>query len=116
MLRRSIFLSFKSYPKAPLFSIKNFCSQQTPKSSSEKETQKKSETKFVITPKMIGIGLVCLSWVFLIKLWKDAEGATVHRANEYYEKGIKMDVAPPEEYRKEYVKCFIRSYVNNFLG
>jgi len=106
MLRRNISLCFKSYPKAPLFPFKNFCSQQTPPQS-EKKAPKKKETKIYITPKKIGIGLVCLSWVFLIKIWRDAEGQTVQRAHEYYEKGIKMDVAPPEEYRKEYVKKIV---------
>ena len=106
MLKRNLLFYFKSYPKTPIFPIKNFSTEQkpsTPEKEAPKKNEQKSAPKIQITPKMIGIGLVCLSWVFILKVWKDFEGETVQRAHEYYEKGIKMDVAPPEEYRKEYV-------------
>jgi hypothetical protein len=76
----------------------------------DKQTEPKKKSKefeIVITPKKIIYGIVGLSWIYLIKLWYDAEEIVRNRAQEYYDKGGSMDQKVPEEYRREYVTLFL---------
>lgn len=70
----------------------------------EQNNNKPKQLHIVVTPKRIFAGIICVSWIFLLKYWFDAEERTRKRAEEYYEKGGSVDESLPEEYRKEYVK------------
>ena len=107
MLRRiSSFVPKYTLPKVSYVRPNYFCTSPKP---SEQDTQKEKEAKIVITPKKLLIGLVSISWVGLLYLWYSVQERTRERAAEYYEQGNSMDMQPPEEYRKEYVKEFIIS-------
>jgi len=113
MLRRISFFTPKISPKLPYIKYNHFCT--SPKPSSDQESAKESEPKIVITPKTLFIGLVSASWVYLLYLWYSVQEKTRERAHEYYEQGNSMDMAPPEEYRKEYVNLFL-IYSTNLEG
>ncbi len=49
------------------------------------------------------IGLVVVSWGFIIYYWVNASEATKLRAKKYYDEGNKMDQPLPEEFRSEYI-------------
>lgn len=106
MLRRIASFTPKISPKLPYFKYNHFCT--SPKPSTDENSQQKSEPKIVITPQKLFIGLVSMSWVYLLYLWYSIQEKTRERAAEYYEQGNTMDMAPPEEYRKEYAEKLIR--------
>jgi hypothetical protein len=47
--------------------------------------------------------LFALSWVFIFKMWFNAEEEVQIRAQKYYAEGNSMDNPLPEEYRSEFV-------------
>jgi len=60
--------------------------------------------KKVQTPKGLLVTLVAISWVFLFRLWWNAEELVRERAADYYSKGGSLDQPLAEEYRSEYIE------------
>lgn len=105
MLRRKLLFGLHAPVKFNPVPYRYFC---TPEKPPKKETPpfNPDDVQINISPKAIKrtlIGVVAVSWIFLLKLWFGFEESTRNRATEYYDQGGSMDPSPPEEYRKEYV-------------
>jgi len=104
MLRRKLFSNLYRQPQLYKPHSFQFCVPKPSETPKEESSEKEEKFSITITPRRVLIGLVCVSWVFLLKMWYDIQEPARQRAYQYYEEGGSMDPSPPEEYRKEYVR------------